>query len=109
MTNAFLLCARLHAQKTNRLTFAAAVFQPPEGVALLGPVATAPACEPVAGGLTGVTGLVAAAGVRVGVNIDVGVVAAVAVVAPRREAPGVAGATVAAGVAAVAGAWAACR
>lgn len=68
-------------------TLAAAVFQPPEGAALSGPAATAPACPGVAGGVT-----------RVMLGVDV--VAAVVAVAPM-GAPGVAGdaATGATGVA----------
>ena len=66
---------------------AAAVFQPPEGAAVSGPAATAPACPVVAGGVTRVM-------------LGVVVVAAVVAVEPT-GAPGVAGvaATGAAGVA----------
>ncbi len=85
---------------------AAAVFQPPEGTALVGSVATAPACAPVAGGVTGFTGIVAAAGVRVGVAaagvmVGVAVVAAVVAVEPI-GALGATGAAAAAGLAAAA-------
>lgn len=77
-------------ERAKGTTFAAAVFHPPEGAALLGPVATAPAWFGVTGGVIGLTGLVAAAGVRVGVciklpagvSVGVAVVAAVAAVEP---------------------------
>ena len=98
--------ASSNSRVAQRHTLAAAVFQPPEGAALVGPAATAPACALFAGGVTGLTGSVAAAGVRVGVAaagvmVGVAVVAAVVAVEPM-GALGVAGAAVAAGVAAAA-------
>ena len=67
-------------RKSKTRTLAAAVFQPPEGSAVSGPAATAPACAPVAGGLTAVAGW----------SVGVAVVAAVAAVEPM-GALGVAG------------------
>ena len=89
-------------RKGTERTLAAAVFQPPDGTAVSGPAAMAPACAPVTGGLTAVAGC----------SVGVAVVAAVAAVEPM-GALGVAGdvagdAAAAAGVAPVVGAGAAC-
>ncbi len=88
-------------RKASEHTLAAAVFQPPDGTAVSGPAAMAPACAPVTGGLTAVAGC----------SVGVAVVAAVANVEPM-GALGVAGdvvgdAAAAVGVAPVVGAGAA--